>query len=543
MHEPILRVAVLTALLAPTALAQRQLLTIQGTQADSNFGTTLAVIADRDGDGRRDLVVGAPDFDFGAVQNAGRITVVSSGTGNPLAVHNGTALNLRLGTQVTGLGDSNGDGVPDFAASAPSFGLGTGLVVVCSGLTGLTLAQFTGEPLSDFGTSIAGLPDVTGDGLADLAVGAPRDSISTGAGMVRYFSVPNGLHHQIVGDPGANFGASIAAIGDVNGDGSSELAIGSPAHLVSGLPRGRVVLCDPRFGGTASRLWTWNGSATTGDGQGTFVAAAGDRNLDGIPDVITGNGVALAVPLSGTTGSPSPAYTYGANFIRTAANLGDIDGEGHDDLAIGHPDANGGDGEVQILRYGQPAEVLSGTPGSRFGTSVVGLGDVDGDGRDDFAVGAPGFVANGVAVGQVVVFTHRITGTTASIGTACGGSSGAAILTLVGAPNYNTSCSLRATGVHPSHPGFWLLGFSRTSLNGQTLPMSLTPFGFPQCTLRTSAEVVGLFLPGGNTVVNYPLPTQVPAVIGLNLYCQTSQVAPNGDLALSAMRSIRFGNQ
>lgn len=542
MPANLLRAAVLTALLTPALLAQRQILAIQGTQPGEEFGATLSSIGDRDGDGRADLVIGAPTHDLGATTDVGQVTVVSSRTGTTLAVRFGTSLNQRLGTAVQGLGDSNGDGIPDFAASSPTFALNSGLVVVCSGLTGLPLATFTGEPLSEFGTALADVGDITGDGLADLAVGAPHNSPLTASGTVRFFSVPHGLHGQLTGSTGARFGQSLAAIGDLNGDGHPELAIGSPDQPVLNFARGRVTLVDPMLSGAASVRWAIDGSNATGFYLGNLVAAGGDLTQDGVPDLLAGDADRIALEVSGANGAFLGQHTSRPFAIHAACGLGDIDGDGRADFALGLPEANFGDGRVEVYLGSGGSFSMDGTPGSRFGSAITGLGDVDGDGRADFAVGAPGYPVSGLMVGRVTVHTMSLPWWNGVTVGGCPGESGIAQVGLTAAPVLGNPCSLRAQNLHPQHPGVWLLGFSNTTVNGQSLPLSLLPFGFPGCMLRTSAEVVALFLPGGATTADYPLPTHNPAIVGMWLYCQTSQLGPNGGLSMSTMLNLLLGN-
>ena len=88
MPTNLLRAAVLASLVTPALLAQRQILAIQGTQPGEEFGATLSSIGDRDGDGRRDLVVGAPSHDLGPTTDVGQVTIVGSRTGTTLARFN-----------------------------------------------------------------------------------------------------------------------------------------------------------------------------------------------------------------------------------------------------------------------------------------------------------------------------------------------------------------------------------------------------------------------------------------------------------------------
>jgi len=155
-------------------------------------------------------------------------------------------------------------------------------------------------------------------------------------------------------------------------------------------------------------------------GIGNSLAGVGDVNGDGIDDFLAG-GVGRAVLYFGAaTLHAAPDVTFigvaSEAFGRAVAGIGDFDGDGRNDIAIGARSANGFTGNVFVF-YGRASWAASynltlpacgadicihgddGTPGSgpdetaRFGASIAGIGDFDGDGRADLAVGAPG--ANG----------------------------------------------------------------------------------------------------------------------------------------------------
>lgn len=201
---------------------------------------------------------------------------------------------------------------------------------------------------ASFGAAVA-LGDADGDGFDDLLVGSPLRG--AGAGHVRLFrggpegyDVSASVPWQQSGGPGGGFGEVIVALGDVNGDGLADFAVGEPRRGADGSERGRVWL----FGGTPdglAELAHWDG---TSDGE-RF-------------------GAALAGP-------------------------GDVDGDGLADLLVGSPDASGGAGRVSLYAgttgafADDPSWGLQGAPGEHLGAVLVKVWDVNGDGRADFLVG------------------------------------------------------------------------------------------------------------------------------------------------------------
>lgn len=153
-----------------------------------------------------------------------------------------------------------------------------------------TLVSPTGPGiLSDFGGSVAPAGDVNGDGYPDVVVGASTANGNTGAVYI-YFGGPV-MHATpdviLTGEAsGDRFGISISTAGDVNGDGYPDLIVGADAHL-----NGRAYIFYGGPGlvskGAVSADVILTGE-TSGGGFGISVAAAGDVNGDGRPDVIVG---------------------------------------------------------------------------------------------------------------------------------------------------------------------------------------------------------------------------------------------------------------
>lgn len=157
--------------------------TIVSGSTNTLFGWSVGSAGDLNGDGHDDLVVGEPLWSASSSGYEGRVLVYSGDDASLLQVFTGSDPDTGLGRYVTGIGDWNGDGFPDVAASGwdvvdtDSDGIGddaVGTVHVFSGKTGLLLTQITDPSATEsFGYSVFGIGDVTGDGKADIAITDP----------------------------------------------------------------------------------------------------------------------------------------------------------------------------------------------------------------------------------------------------------------------------------------------------------------------------------------------------------------------------------
>ncbi|HKB15856.1 MAG TPA: integrin alpha, partial [Planctomycetota bacterium] len=131
--------------------------TFLGQYLGDQFGRAAASVGDVDGDGRDDLVVGAPNADAGGLADSGRATLHSSAGGGVLVTVDGPSESALLGGSVAGLGDMDGDGVPDFAVGSPGEAQATGSVRVVSSASGAILLNLSGiGPTDQFGSCVAG---------------------------------------------------------------------------------------------------------------------------------------------------------------------------------------------------------------------------------------------------------------------------------------------------------------------------------------------------------------------------------------------------
>ncbi len=330
------------------------------------------------------------------------VSVVSGSLDTPAFTVAGTA-NLELaGRSVAGAGDVNNDGIEDFVVGASgddTLASDGGKATVYSGADASELFSVLGHEVSGrLGTAVAGVGDVNGDGYDDVAVGETQDNapVTGGPGNVFILSGVDGSVIRVhTGDnSGDGFGSAVDAAGDVDGDGVGDLIVGAP-----GAGYGIPIAGYARVfsGADGSLLLDLNGAATF-DSFGASVAGLGDADGDGVADVAVGaprEGLGGRVRVySGADGSVLYTYdgvTKSEDIGSSLAGLGDIDGDGLGDLIAGGPFDNTNTGLVRVL---SPASAtilftLTGDQQSEtFGRSVAGTGDLTGDGVGDFLVGA-----------------------------------------------------------------------------------------------------------------------------------------------------------
>ncbi len=310
------------------------------------------------------------------------------------------------------------------------------------------------------GYSVAGIGDINGDGHDDLLIGALSADLSgrvdAGISYVVYGrqggfgpsldlgSLTAATGFAITGVNAFDFsGASVGAAGDVNGDGLADFLIGAPwGEASQGTNAGETYLVFGRASGfgTGLDLSTLNGTtgvtfrgALAGDGLGFAVSSAGDINGDGFDDLILGareadgggrtdagasyvvfgqaGGFAATMDVTGLNGANGFSIIGADASDRSGysvAGVGDVNGDGIDDLLIGAPQgdpggrANAGEAYVVFGRtggFGASLDLgsLSGTngftisgvdAGDHAGWSVASAGDLNGDGLADMVIGA-----------------------------------------------------------------------------------------------------------------------------------------------------------
>jgi len=391
---------------------------IEGEAAGDQFGWIGRNAGDCDGDGTADLLISAP---FKQIEgpNAGRIYVDSGRTGERLFTASGRP-GEYLGIGIDSAGDVDGDGHADVIAGA-SGSKETGRAYVYSGRSGELLRTLAGEnPGDQFGRKVAGTGDVDGDGRPDVIVGAPGfDGVHEEAGRAYVFSGRTGetiltLDGERAGD---HFGS---AVDGCTGPEGRLLIVG--AHDAGEGQRGRVYVYRHADGAAEPAFVIESGPDDVNLGR-MFVSAVGDVDGDGHVDVYGSDWESNAHGLSGSgriyihsgrdgtrlhelSGSrPTDGFGIGT------CEAGDVDGDGADDFLVGAWQSNAGApaGGRCTLFSGRTGEILATysceAPSDTFGFDTTGMGDLNGDGRLDFLVTAAYSHVNGPRSGRVFVIS------------------------------------------------------------------------------------------------------------------------------------------
>lgn len=283
--------------------------TFDGSAAGDQCGRSVSGVGDMNGDGKADIIIGSPGVDNGK----GMTHVYHGGTWTVRCTDYGENYNDSLGISVSGPGDLNNDGTPDYIVAAPYWdGIfsNEGQVYPMSGATCnllFPLHSFHGDQANEhYGYSVSGA-DVDHDGYTDFIVGAPGYNDSAGAVAVYHGSTGtifvNGiLYGEAIGD---KFGFSVSKAGDVNNDGNDDFNAGAPGALSK---KGKAYVYW-RSGLYFSAWCIIQGNAS-GDNFGFSTSMAGDvSTVDGYDDVLIG------APF---------ANTYGRAYVRSGADCSEI---------------------------------------------------------------------------------------------------------------------------------------------------------------------------------------------------------------------------
>ena len=431
---------------AVSGLAEVDIQLLGGSE-QGHAGTALALAGDVNGDGYVDLLVGAGGED-GDEGDMGAVYLVSGplDTGGELASHlrlEGAAVDDYAGYAVAGLGDVDADGYDDILVGVSRYdSSGSDLGAAYLLLGPLTASQGLADVSSKFvgsndyglvGSAVAGPGDVDGDGYADLLVGASSEDVdgdrcgcayllrgpATSYGRISKADAK--LGGEEVGDQA---GSVVAGIGDMDGDGFPDVAVGAPYQDEGGGMAGAAyrvpmpVEGDVALAEVGQKLM----GAASGDYAGCSLAGVGDVDADGYADLLVGAygvddadtqagaaylvlgsaalqvGVPFTLPAGGATLLGVAAFDWAGTAVAAA---GDVDADGYDDLLVSAPGHDDGESLETGVAYwvrgplsgttslGDAAAVLGGGAAYDRVGSLAAAGDVDADGYDDILVGAP----------------------------------------------------------------------------------------------------------------------------------------------------------
>jgi Ca2+-binding RTX toxin-like protein len=306
---------------------------IDGATAGDQLGSSVAGGRDLNGDGRPDVLVGAPQADRNGRVNSGSVFVVL-GTGSAAGVDaaalgaagyaiDGAAAGDQLGGAVAATSDFSGDGRADALVGAPfadpTGRTDAGAAYVVPGQATLTPIDLAVPGAAGYvaqgaaagdgaGSALAQGGDLDGNGLPDLLVGAPgadnNGRPGSGSAYVLLAAAAGGTHNLGALDAtwridgaaaGDAAGTSVGGGRDLNADGRADLVVGSPyADSRGRTDNGSVrVFYGGGFGGlvdlasTAAPGFRADGSASF-DNAGNTVALSADSNADGWPDLLAG---------------------------------------------------------------------------------------------------------------------------------------------------------------------------------------------------------------------------------------------------------------
>jgi hypothetical protein len=377
---------------------------------------SLDATADVDGDGVCDLLAGDPQWSSNFVLHAGTAFLTSGATGVLIGAIDGNYVKSTYGSSSTVVSDRDGDGWRDVAVVVPGGFLGTSsnLVQIVSGQDGHELSRFQTSdeiPFYALDRQIVSIGDVNGDAISDLAVSCPGDQLL--GPLSNSVDLRSGADDSLITTivPPLGTPYHLAAAAELNG--APLLAIASGAQ--------NVYVYDL----TTLAVVTSYSSPSTSD-----VACIGDVDQDGLVDWFAREPYSIYDPWRKTwgvvrvfSGGSAPTLLWSrfgsaTNPIDYAATVGDLDGDGIDDVLISDLANQAEAGKVAALSGATGTRlfgILGTQSGAHFGSHVAPLGDVNGDGVADFVVcaqdydsGSPGKGAVFVYSGATAELLHRV---------------------------------------------------------------------------------------------------------------------------------------
>ncbi|MEW5989124.1 MAG: integrin alpha [Chloroflexota bacterium] len=365
--------------------------TAESDQAAAYYGGSVATAGDVNGDGYDDVIVGAFQYDSPQLDEGRAYLYFGSAGGLSQSanwISESNQSNAAFGISVSSAGDVNGDGYDDAIVGADDYGNGGRVFVVHGSATGLSLTpDWTAvgdQAYAFFGSSVAAAGDVNGDGYDDVIIGAPwynHGQDNEGRAYVFHGSA-SGLSTSAnwlaeSNQPLAQFGSSVATAGDVNGDGYDDIIVGAYYYDNGQDNEGRAFVYHGSAAGLSlSANWT----------------AESDQN-----------------------------HAY---FGRSATTAGDVNNDGYGDVVVGadaYDISVADEGRVYVY-YGStvglptsPNWIAEGDQANAsFGWSVATAGDVNGDGYDDVIIGSHVYNNDLDNEGRVFVYYGSVAGLSVS---------------------------------------------------------------------------------------------------------------------------------
>jgi VCBS repeat-containing protein len=371
----------------PPLLGVSKALRLKSHSQDFGFGVSVAHLGDLDNNGFDDYAVGSVSNDRLSI-----LLMASEDVVEKQIDHSSPRFDrfFSFGVSVAPIGDLNGDGVIDIAVGANgersvsgiesgalhilflnSDGTEKSRTIITDGVDGAPALSENDH----FGSSVTTVGDLNDDGVVDLAVGAQRDGavytlFMNSDGTVQSFSK---IARNVGGGPSlpgnSYFGASVAGLGDWNGDGTPDLLVGANQETfyedgVLAYLSGAAYLLELKEDGTAQNVTKLNASdgieIDADDYFGSSVAMVGDLDRNGVNDIAVG-----AV-------RDEPGLNHGAVHLI----LFNADGTVKDSVKIGDQLNGGPDLKVRENRL------------AYFGSALATLPDRDGNGLPELAIGA-----------------------------------------------------------------------------------------------------------------------------------------------------------